>query len=162
MATLPGTDIELGKWYPATQPPPDLYVEPLINKYAMILNIVGFGPLPGFYMHQDGKFYWHCERYDDFDDERMPGWSRSQEINNNLDWVTDEAKSVNAWMLIPDAPEDFPSVQDDAVNSYVGTLPTDGDNDKYDIDEDEDDIDDGFITGPAGGRPLHPINPSLN
>ncbi|GAB3882657.1 hypothetical protein [Spirosoma agri] len=136
MAPLPSTDIELGKWYPATLIPPDLHEEQFGNDYSMILGIDGHGSVPGCYFLQKGMFYWHCERYGDFDDEAISGWTRAQEINNNIEWETDVAKDVSGWMIIADVPKDFETIQTDAVNSFIGGEPS---NDEDDFDDQDDD-----------------------
>ncbi|MCK8490420.1 hypothetical protein M0L20_01075 [Spirosoma sp. RP8] len=143
MAILPDTDIELGKWYSATQAPPDLTAESLENNYSMILNTDDSGPRTGFYNHQDKTFYWQ--------NERMADQSRSQKANDNQE--IEEAKSVNAWLIIPNAP-DFSGVQNDMVKSYADSLLVEED--------DEDSIDDGFVSKGERDRPAHPVNPSLH
>lgn len=133
MAILPGTDVELGKWYPADLTPPDLNKEEWDGRYELLLGIKGFGIRSGFY--SEDAYYWHCERYDSFDDEHIPGWTRDQEINNNLDLVYEKARGLICWMIIPDFDNDQPSF--DGTNFY------DPDPDEvYGTEDDEDDLDD--------------------
>lgn len=158
---LPGTDIELGKWYPATQTPPAILDnEQEGSWFTMILGIPQLGPIPGFYSTKEGLFYWHCERYDEFDDEPIEGWTRSQEINNNLDWVYDVAKGVSCWMIIPGMP-DFPTIQDDAKNSYIGSIDSDDDLDEGLDEDDNDDSSDDFFDE-RYTTPNTPVDPRLN
>ena len=116
MATVMGTDIELGKWYPADLPPPDIRSEALVDHYGLILGIQGLGTRSGFYSNEEQAYYWHCERYDSFDDEHIPGWTREQEINNNLEWVYEKARGVSCWLIIPSFDNNLPSL--DGSNFY--------------------------------------------
>lgn len=150
---VPGTDVEVGKWYPAIQYPPDTrkFEE---DKYTLLLGIQGLGVRSGFFTgDEENRYYWHCERYDDFDDEHIPGWTRTQEINNNLDEVYEVARGVSCWMII----EDF----DNELPSYDGTNYYDPDpNEVYGTEDDEEDEDD---SDDEGGNhvtpPFIPITP---
>ncbi|MBD2704431.1 hypothetical protein IC229_27570 [Spirosoma sp. BT702] len=104
-----GTDIEVGKWYPASTPPPDIKNGELEEKYDLILAIKDYNIVSGWYAHDEGVYYWNCERYDSFDDEPIEGWTREQEINNNLDLVYEIARGVAAWIIIPSPDNEWPS-----------------------------------------------------
>lgn len=110
--TFPGTDIEIGKWYPAAQRPPVLTNEMGDCGYSLLLGIKGIGPTPGFYTAFDDVYSIHCQRYDDFDDRELAVTveERVNEINDHLDWTYEEAIGVMCWLLIPHYDEQQPSL----------------------------------------------------
>ncbi|GAB3949497.1 hypothetical protein GCM10028805_25820 [Spirosoma harenae] len=151
ITTIPGTDILTGKWYPADLPPPKL-PEELYNEYSLLLGIKSIGIRHGFYVHDEGKYYWHCERFDSFDFEEIPGWTFDQQVNANLDWVYEVARGVSAWMLIPDFDAEWPSVD--------GTSGHELDPDWSVKKEEEDDDDDDEYEGSSGSTFILPIHPN--
>ncbi|RZK35618.1 MAG: hypothetical protein EOO61_11640 [Hymenobacter sp.] len=63
-------------------------------------------------MPNENQFYQHCQRYDSFDDEPVPGWSREEKIDSCLEWEMEEVypegheeadwgSTVTHWMLVP-------------------------------------------------------------
>ena len=96
---VPGTDIELGKWYHATQIPPKLTDERGREKYSLLLGIKDLGMIPGHYSESRKAYEWDCQRYEG---EPRPGWISNDEINRKLDWVLEPARGVSCWMVIPD------------------------------------------------------------
>lgn len=143
---LPGTDIEVGKWYSATQRPPILKgkaSEEEEDEFDLILGIKDVGARPGFYVPEEDQYYWHCERYDSFDDEPVPGWTREQEINNNLEPTYEKARGVVCWLIIPNFDNDLPSI--DGKTGYSPDPDQDwsvGEDEDLDDEELEDDEED--------------------
>lgn len=113
--TIPGTDIEIGKWYPATQPPPVVD-----ENFEMLLGIEGFGAVPGDYQPDKKQYEWHCQRYDDFDDENIGVLTDKQSVNSNLDWVIEKARGVAGWIILPAMPDSWGSYDG---SSYDDPLP---------------------------------------
>ena len=105
--TLPGTDIEIGKWYPSTQIPPRLTDGQGREKYSLLLGIKNLGMIPGLYSESRNAYEWDCQRYEG---APRPGWISSQEINNNLEWVLEPASGVSCWMVIPEFDNKLPSI----------------------------------------------------
>ena len=97
--TIPGTDIQIGKWYHATQTPPRLTDGQGRQKYSLLLGVKDLGMIPGVYSESRNAYEWDCQRYEGMP---MPGWISRNEINNKLDWVLEPARGVSCWMIIPD------------------------------------------------------------
>ncbi len=112
-AQQPAPDLRLFTWIPvATPPTPE---EALAEDHTLLLAIQNIGIAQGAYTPEKNQFYQHCERYDSFDDEPVPGWTREQQINNYLEWEMEEVypegheeadwgTTVTHWMLVPNPP----------------------------------------------------------
>jgi hypothetical protein len=131
---IPNTRIELSKWYPATTLPTSLQDDPdmqlLQEDYTMLLGIDGHGIVSGFLFNNE--YYAHVQRYDDFDDEPIDGYSRTEEINLNLEWETERAYGVTCWMMVPDMPKELPVAEGYEGNywdAYGGHDDSNKDND---------------------------------
>ena len=127
--TLSGTNIQIGKWYHATQIPPQLTNRLGKEKYSLLLGIKGLGMIPGLYSVSRNAYEWDCQRY-----EGAPrsGWISREEINKNLDWVLEPAKGVSCWMIIPDFDNAIPSI--DGLTGFATDHDENGDNQKTNLD----------------------------
>ncbi|WP_020606017.1 hypothetical protein [Spirosoma spitsbergense] len=111
MNLVEGTDIEVGKWYPALVPPPEL-PETMDEQYVLLLGTKMMGIRLGFYSHFQQHYFWHCERYDSTSDEKVPGLSREQQINNKLKPAYERARGVAGWMLVMNLDRERESIDD--------------------------------------------------
>ncbi|MBD2753218.1 hypothetical protein [Spirosoma validum] len=108
MANSIGSDIQVGKWYPADQLPPDIHSDAFKGNYNLLLGIQNIGVVLGDYSFQDGTYSWFYQRYDNdgIDDEPTSG---KPEINSNPEWDTEPARGVSCWMIIPAFDKDIHS-----------------------------------------------------
>ncbi|WP_461117795.1 hypothetical protein [Spirosoma jeollabukense] len=97
--TVPGTDIQIGKWYHATQIPPRLTDGQGMQKYSLLLGVKDLGMIPGIYSESRQSYEWDCQRYAG---PPRAGWLSRAEINTRLEWVLEAARGVSCWMVIPD------------------------------------------------------------
>lgn len=124
---IPTTNIEPGKWYPATQPPPvDLKHRDEVD-FCMVLGIQNLGIVAGFYDLAEGRYYMYCERYDSFNDLRVDGADRDEAINDSLDWVYELASGVMCWMIVPTPMEVAPVDNGENDDEYAGETPGESD-----------------------------------
>lgn len=100
-------------WFPASEKPTPN--EDRHSGYVMLVSILNVGVHGGFYHAPDDQFFQHVERYDSFDDEPIEGFTREEEINNCLEWETEEiypqghpeagwGNTITHWMLVPEPP----------------------------------------------------------
>ena len=134
--TIPGTDIQLGKWYHATQIPPQLTNHLGKDKYRLLLGIKGLGMIPGHYSESRKAYEWDCQRYEG---APRPGWISRQAINNNLEWVLELARGVSCWMVIPDFDNKIPSI--DGLTGFDTDHHEDYGHEKANLDHEEKQLD---------------------
>lgn len=155
--TIAGSDVELGRWYPADLPPPRI-PENLDSKYSFLLGIQSVGIRSGFYDYEESQYYWHCERFDSFGYENIPGWTFNQQVNANLDWVYEVARGVSVWMLIPDFDNELPSY--DGTSGFSLDPELDWSVREEEEGEEDTDLDLGESVGPRGAEEILPIHPN--
>ena len=127
-----GTDIEIGKWYHATQLPPGLIDEKGREKYSLLLGIKDLGLIPGHYSESRKAYEWDCQR---FTGAPRSGSLSKEEINNNLEWVLEPARGVSCWMIIPDFDNTIASI--DGLTGFATDHDEDDGSQKVNIDNEE-------------------------
>ena len=130
--TIPGTDIQIGKWYHATQIPPRLIDSQGRQKYSLLLGVKDLGMIPGIYSESRKAYEWDCQRYEG---EPRPGWISNDEINRKLDWVLEPARGVSCWMVIPDFDNKIASI--DGLTGFATDSKKGSSDQATNVDEEE-------------------------